>query len=87
MGTRSSQPTVQKTETCDDTLVVPRLLRRREAAGYLGISTAHLDQLRAMGQIEVVRMPGRNGVPIRTPLFDRVILDAAIERWKNGGAR
>ncbi len=71
----------------EHTIIAPRLLNRSRAAGYLGISTAHLDQLRSMGEIATVRMPGRNGVPIRVPLFDRVILDAAIERWQNGGPR
>ena len=69
------------TETRSAALVGPRLLRRREAAQYLSVSVAQVDQLRAMGEIEVVRMPSRNGGAIRTPLFDQVILDAAIERW------
>lgn len=68
--------------------VSPRLLRRSEAARYLGISTAQLDVLRLQGQIAVVRMPGRNGEPIRIPLYDRLALDRAIERWEaNGGQR
>jgi hypothetical protein len=59
-----------------------RLLRRLEAASYLGVSTAQLDLLRAMGELMAIAMPGRRGEPIRTPLYDRLDLDAAIARWK-----
>lgn len=66
--------------------VVPRLLRRAEAAVYLGISIAMLDSLRSRGEIAApVPMPGRKDEPIRTPLFDRQDLDAAIEKWKANG--
>jgi hypothetical protein len=67
-------------------LIAPRLLRREAAAAYLSISVAALDQLRASGEITVVRMPGRLGVATRVPLFDRADLDLAIERWKGGAA-
>lgn len=69
----------------DDAIVVRRLYNRIEASAYLSISTAQLDVLRAMGEISPVPMPGRNGEPIRVPLFDRVDLDATIERWKTNG--
>lgn len=75
------------TDLRDDVLVVPRLLRRHEAARYLGISTAQLDVLRLRGEVGVVPMPGRCGAPIRTPLYDRLALDAAVTRWANGGGR
>ena len=60
---------------------VARLLSRSQAALYLGVSTAHLDLLRAMGEIGPVPMPGRKGRAIRTPLYDRLALDAAVDRW------
>jgi hypothetical protein len=60
----------------------PRLLRRESAARYLGISVQQLDVLRASAEIDVVRMPGRLGVAVRTPLFDIQDLDRAVERWK-----
>ncbi|MCH7676756.1 hypothetical protein IH879_17695 [candidate division KSB1 bacterium] len=56
---------------------MPRLLRRKAAAIYLGISLAMLDLLRLQGEVEPVPMPGRNGQPIRTPLYDRIDLDDA----------
>ena len=64
------------------TEVVPRLLRRQEAARYLGISVAQLDVLRAMGEIHPLAVPSRLGGSIRKPLFDRQDLDGVIDRWK-----
>ena len=72
-------------DTCHGTAPPPRLLRRAEAAHYLRISTAQLDLLRAMGEICPVPMPGRKGRAIRTPLYDRLALDAAVDRWSAGG--
>lgn len=67
--------------------IVPRLLCRRDAARYLAVSTAQVDVLRAMGEIVPVPMPGRRGEPIRVPLYDRLTLDEAVDRWANGGRR
>jgi hypothetical protein len=65
--------------------LLPRLLRREQAAAYLGISIAALDQLRTAGEITVVPVPSRfAGRATRVPLYDRMELDAAIERWKAG---
>lgn len=75
-------------ETHEDATIVPRLLRRSQAAQYVGVSLAQLDVLRAMGELAPVPMPGRLGRTIRIPLYDRFDLDAAVSRWKaNGGGR
>ena len=66
-------------------VVMVRLLSRSQAALYLGVSTGQLDLLRAMGEITPVPMPGRMGRAIRTPLYDRLALDAAVERWAARG--
>jgi hypothetical protein len=62
--------------------IVPRLLRRPEAALYLGISAPQFDLLRARGEIRCVPVPSDRapGGTARMALFDRVDLDAAIER-------
>jgi len=68
--------------------ISPRLLRRAQAATYLGISPAQLDLLRARGEIRPVPVPSDrspNGQS-RIPLYDRLDLDAAINRWKGGAA-
>jgi hypothetical protein len=70
----------------DVSIPEPRLFRREQAAHYLGISVAQLDQLRAAGEIAVVPMPGRLGRATRTPLFDRHDLDRLVEQWKRGAA-
>lgn len=62
-----------------------RLLDRHAAAVYLSVSVAQVDVLRAMGELRPVPMPGRNGEPLRVPLYDRADLDRAIERWKATG--
>lgn len=67
--------------------VRPRLLRRAEAAAYLGVSLAQLDHLRLAGEVRPVPMPSRLGGQIRTPLYDRADLDTAITRWKAADAR
>ena len=63
-------------------LVQPRLLRRAEAACFLGVSLAQLDFLRITGELRPVAMPSRLGGPVRTPLYDVEDLSAAINRWK-----
>lgn len=62
----------------------PRLLRRAEAALYLGLSTAVLDALRARGDIRAVAVPSTRhlGETLRTPLFDKRDLDSLIDHWK-----
>lgn len=77
----------RKPEPHPTTDIVPRLVRRRGTAHYLGdISLAQVDQLRAMGEITPVAMPGRLGRATRIPLYDLRDLDSAVERWKaNGG--
>ena len=60
----------------------PRLLRRQQAAHYLGVSVAQLDVIRAMGQLSVVPVPSRLGGSVRLPLFDLRDLDRLIEDWK-----
>ncbi len=63
---------------------MPRLLPRRLAAGYLSVSAAQFDLLRARGEIRAVPVPSdRNpGGVSRVPLFDVRDLDATIEKWK-----
>jgi hypothetical protein len=65
-------------------LVVPRLLRRTEAAAYLNLSPAQFDLLRNRGEFSPVPVPSdRNPSGVsRVPVFDVRDLDAAIERWK-----
>jgi hypothetical protein len=67
--------------------IVPRLLRRCEAARYLNLSPAALDLLRARGDVVPVRVPAlrRNGEALRIPLFDLQDLDALIDKWKQDG--
>ena len=67
--------------------IAPRLLRRREAASYLGLSPAALDALRLRGEVVPVPVPSlrRQGEVLRVPLFDVADLDAAVDRWKVGG--
>ncbi len=77
-------PAIGRLEARDEA-VVPRLLRRSDAARYLGVSVAQLDVLRALGEIVPVAMPGRTGEPVRVPLYDRVALDAAVTRWAEAG--
>jgi hypothetical protein len=62
--------------------VTPRLLRREQAARYLGISIQQLDLLRVTGEIDDVPMPGRNG-DVRCPLYDVQDLDRAITKRKS----
>jgi len=68
--------------------VIPRLLRRTEAAGYLGLSPSAFDLLRHRGEITAVPVPSDRSPDgwSRTPLFDREDLDRAVERWKNDHA-
>lgn len=68
----------------------PRLLRRPDAAAYLGVSTASLDVLRVRGEIACVPVPATRGTgSLRTPLYDVVDLDLVIDKWKarQGGSR
>jgi hypothetical protein len=67
--------------------VVPRLLRRTEAARFLGLSPAALDLLRARGDIVPVPVPSlrRVGMLLRVPLYDVEDLHALIDRWKQDG--
>ena len=67
---------------------MPRLLRRREAAAYLGLSSAQLDLIRARGDVRAVAIPSDRSPTgtLRVPLFDVRDLDAAIERWKAAAA-
>lgn len=68
--------------------VRPRLLRRSDAAAYLAISVATLDEYRLQGLIRAVPLPAaRNGGQLRTPVFDRHDLDCLIDRLKEGGDR
>lgn len=53
-----------------------RMLPRKEAAYYLGISLRSLDELAAAGAFPKTVIAGRT-------LFDRVDLDAYIERVKS----
>jgi hypothetical protein len=53
-----------------------RLLRRRAAAEYLGISVKLLARLRDSGQLRVVEMWGRQW-------YDRADLDAVVEQLKS----
>lgn len=68
-------------------VIEPRLLRRSEAATYLALSCAQIDQLRARGHITPVRVPSDRSPDgaVRVPLFDRRELDRAIQRWKGDG--
>lgn len=50
-----------------------RLKKRKEAAAYLGISTAHLDRLKSRGEIEFVRI-ARKAVR-----FDEVSLERFVQ--------
>lgn len=63
---------------------MPRLLRRREAAAYLGLSAAQFDNIRIRGDINNVPVPSDRALAgvCRIPLFDIRDLDAAIDRWK-----
>jgi hypothetical protein len=67
-------------------VIVPRLLRRVQAAAYLNISPAQLDLLRGRGHVRSVRVPSDRcpSGAMRVPLFDVVDLDAFIERMKAG---
>lgn len=64
--------------------VMPRLLRRSDAAQYLGLSIATFDALRLHCEIASVPVPAahREGELLRIPLFDVRDLDALIEKWK-----
>jgi hypothetical protein len=68
--------------------IVPRLLKRCEAAAYWNVSPSQFDLLRARGEIVPVRVPSDRapGGVMSVPLFDRADLDAAIERWKRADA-
>jgi hypothetical protein len=68
----------------------PRLFDRTESAHYLGLSIPTFDALRARGEIPppvpVPAVLAGNG-HLRVPLWDRMVLDDTIERWKaNSGA-
>jgi hypothetical protein len=81
----------------ETTIIRPRLFRRRQAASYLNIAPASLDELVNQGWLRPVRLPavrvtnGKRSEPaiagrgmFRVPLFDVNDLDATIERWKRG---
>jgi hypothetical protein len=71
------------TREASSTLVLPRLLRRPQAAAYLAISAPTFDAYRAQGLIREVPMPAaRNGGQLRTPTFDIRDLDLLIDRLK-----
>jgi hypothetical protein len=61
-----------------------RLVGRRQAALYLGLSVPSLDALRLQGEVRTVPVPAthRPGELLRTPLFDLRDLDALIDQWK-----
>jgi hypothetical protein len=70
--------------------ITPRLLRRHEAALYLGLSVSAVDALRNQGELHTVPVPAVRGSGVsRVPLYDVQALDAAISRWQssNGGGR
>lgn len=66
--------------------ILPRLLRRLDAAGYLSVSPAQFDLLRARGDVVPVPVPSdRNPTgKLGVPLFDVRDLDACIDKWKDG---
>jgi hypothetical protein len=92
-GTQRRRTTEQQQPRQASAVVVaitPRLLRREQAAAYLGISVPTLDAFRLRGEVTPVPVPAVHhaGETLRIPLYDRVDLDAVIERWKTtGGAR
>lgn len=67
--------------------ITPRLLTRRMASRYLSVSLATLDSLRLRGELDVVKVPGRDGRPIRVPLYDLETLNRAIAKWTTNGGR
>ena len=83
---QSSKQRGQPAAEMSATTIEPRLLRRDQAAHYLGVSVATLDLLRLRGEVPPpVPVPGRVGSPIRCPLYDKHDLDLAILRWKQQG--
>jgi len=56
-----------------------RLLNRKSAAEYLGVSERQLNRLVAFGDIPVIRMPH-----MKHPRYDVVDLDKLIKAWKWG---
>ncbi len=63
--------------------LMPRLLDLHAAAAYLGVSEWTVRDLEAAGVLQRVRVPLPNHGELRKLLFDRVNLDALIERWKD----
>jgi hypothetical protein len=90
MAARKQHLTPQPHSTSPSSLagsgIVPRLLRRSDAAQYLAVSAPTFDSYRAQGYIRQVLMPDTRGAGrLRTPLFDRADFDAFIDRMKVTG--
>jgi hypothetical protein len=62
---------------------IARLLDLPSTATYLAVSTWTVRDLEAAGVLPRVRLPLADGGALRKLLFDRVDLDALIERWKD----
>lgn len=62
-----------------------RLLGVRAAAGYLGIGTRMVHELRASGRLRPVRLPLAGDAEVRRLLFDVRDLDALVEASKEPG--
>jgi hypothetical protein len=80
-GRPRTRPT--PTPAPDLTAQIRRLLDLEGAAAYLSVSEWTIRDLEAAGVLSRVRVPLPNGGELRKVLFDRVDLDALIERWKD----
>ena len=54
----------------------PRVLTLEQAAAYLSVSVWTVRALRSAGELERLVVPGQ-----RMLRFDRLALDAAVDRW------
>jgi len=62
--------------------LLPRLLDVEASGAYLGVSSWTVRDLAAAGEIHRVVIPTTRQRELRRLLFDRVELDALVERWK-----
>jgi hypothetical protein len=69
-------------EAVDSRSIAPRLLDLRAAAQYLAVSPWTIRDLEAAGTLRRVRVPLAGHAELRRVLFDRLELDALVDRWK-----
>ena len=62
--------------------LLPRVLGKKAASEYLGVSERTIDYLEEAGRLKRVCVPSPDGDDLRRALYDRQDLDILVEQWK-----